>query len=599
MATTSELDNPVVFDIECYPNYFLVAFKRLGQKGVKAVETSTALTLEQRDDLRAFCARRTLIGYFSAGYDMIMLSAAMQGWPVKRLKILSDHIVTHNTPSWMIMKENGLHDVRCRMHIDLSNSLGWFASSLKTLACRIGYEVVWDLPYEPDTVLNEEDMLVVKRYCINDLGVTEAVYEWPAVKERIEQRLETVRTRDEPFDWMNGGDVRICEQMIKHRTGITSFDKISAPKTGRCRTPDWAKTGFDDFEIDDMVQFVNTHEFSCASGKVKLPPQLNRHVDLANCSFKYGIGGIHSTQKGVYAISGDYQVYDVDVSSYYPNLIIQLGIDPQKMKGRFKTIYPQILQERIEAKKKGDLTTASVMKLVANSVYGKMGSPYSIMYDPYALASVTFSGQFGMLLLVEYLHRVGVTVISSNTDSVTCAFPRSLYDEFRSTCEAWCEFTRLDLDYDELKGVYYRDINNYLRIYPDGSVKGKGIFMKPGPRKAPYPICITNAVTYKLRDDVPIEHTIRSTWDPNEFCHSRNIRAGAMFEDMPLGKSPRWVWEYGADSKIVYRTNGNKVPNSDGCKPLMDLRDEFNPDYDRYISAAYKLYANVTKTRIC
>ena len=593
----SKLVDPVVFDIECYPNYFLVAFKRLGVKGVKAVDTSTALTGAQISDLRAFCARRTLIGYFSASYDMIMLSAAIQGWPVNKLKVLSDQIVMNNRPAFIHMRDNGLSDVKCRMHIDLSNSLGWFASSLKTLACRIGYDVVWDLPYEPGLTLDDEQMQVVKQYCINDLGVTEAVYNWPAVKERIDQRIETAITRDEPFDWMNGGDVRIAEQMLKQRTGIKAFEKSKMKDAGRCRVPEWAV--FKDQEIQSMVDFVQDHEFGSNGVKVALPPELNRKVPLADNEFKFGIGGIHTTQKNVFAESGDYMVFDVDVSSYYPNLIIQLGIDPPSMQGRFKKVYPQILAERISAKNAGDLTTASVMKLVANSVYGKMGSPYSIMFDPYALASVTFSGQFGMLLLSEYLYEVGVTVISSNTDSVTCCFPREMEGTFRDRCQEWCEHTGLELDYDELKGVYYRDINNYLRIYPDGDLKGKGIFMKPGPRKAPYAMCITNAVVNKLKYGIDIEDTIKASWDPNDFCHSRNIRSGSVFRDTYLGKSPRWVWQLGSDECIRRANNDAKVPNSDGCKPLMDLKEPFEPDYERYIIAAQKLLDGVTKERIC
>ena len=597
MTTSFKLTSPVVFDIESYPNYFLVSFKRLGVDGVKSFETSSILSQDEQANLRAFCARRTLIGYFSSKYDMVMLAAAVNGWPCKRLKWLSDQIISTNRPTFMIMRDNGLYGVKCRAHIDLSNSLGWFPSGLKTIACRIGYDKVQDLPYKPDMVLDDEQKYVVKKYCENDLGITEALYNWPPVTERIEQRVETATKRDEPFDWMNGGDVRIAEQMIKYRTGVKTFGKKSAPDEGRCRIPGWVK--FDDDTCSEMAKFAKKHKFNLSGTKIALPKELNRDIDLNGVILKFGVGGIHSKQKRVFAEADDYLLYDIDVSSYYPNLIVQLGIDPPSMGGKFKGAYPSILKERLAAKNAGDLTTASVMKLVANSVYGKMGSPYSIMYDPYALASVTFSGQFGMLMLIEYLHRVGVIVISSNTDSVTCCFHKDRYDIFMDTCKEWCVSTSLELDYDSLKAVYYRDVNNYLRIYSNDEVKGKGIFMKAGPRKAPYPKCITDAVVFNLQYDIPIEDTIHAAWDPNDFCHSRNIKARAIFRDELLGKSPRWVWQKGSNEYIRRVTDGSKVPLSDGCKPLMNLADEFDPDYERYIAAAYKLHENVTETRIC
>ena len=47
-----------------------------------------------------------------------------------------------------------------------------------------------------------------------------------------------------------------------------------------------------------------------------------------------------------------------------------------------------------------------------------------------------------------------------------------------------------------------------------------------------------------------------------------------------LGKSIRWYYAVGVQGEIVYATNGNKVPRSEGAKPMMDLPDEFPADVD-------------------
>jgi len=49
------------------------------------------------------------------------------------------------------------------------------------------------------------------------------------------------------------------------------------------------------------------------------------------------------------------------------------------------------------------------------------------------------------------------------------------------------------------------------------------------------------------------------------------------------------------DEAITYVTNGNRVPKSNGARPLMDLPDEFpsDVDYPIYITAARKLLKEI------
>ena len=600
------LVKPVVFDIESYPNYFLVSFKKLGDQKYKSFETSDRLTDTERKALRTLCARRTLIGYYSQHYDMIMLSAALAGWTVKNLNVLSNQIIKGNNQHWMTMRENGLYPVRCKSHIDISNSLGTFALGLKSAACRIGYDVVWDLPYKPETVLTDEQKETVAEYCKNDLGITDALYYYPSVFVRVQQRLAASVTRKESFDWINDGDVRIAETMIKNRAGVTKVNKdLLPPNKGNVELsawltlpPMWGDSWNE--TVESMISFIHNYQFELVDNKVKLPKKLDRKVDLNGVEFKFGRGGIHTTQKNTYAKSSQqWMIYDVDVASYYPHLILGLEIEPPRMKGRFMEVYRKMLRERMEAKKSGDTITADVLKLVVNSAYGKFGNPYSAMFDPYALMSVTFSGQLGMLRLCEHLQYWGMTVISSNTDSVTACFPRRLHKTFKQACGVWESDSGMTLEFDLIKGIYFRDVNNYLSISASGHVKGKGFFGKPGPQKGVYPRCIVNAVTDYLKEGIEVERTIYSTWDPADFCHAVNIKAGAEFDGQHLGKNPRWVWQKGSDQYIKRVTNGSKIPLSDGCRPLMNLADSFEPDYNRYVETAYQIINDLTEKRIC
>ena len=58
-----------------------------------------------------------------------------------------------------------------------------------------------------------------------------------------------------------------------------------------------------------------------------------------------------------------------------------------------------------------------------------------------------------------------------------------------------------------------------------------------------------------------------------------------------LGKAIRWYYSNSIGGEIVYALSGNKVPNSEGARPLMLLPDELptDIDYDFYIQEAEKM----------
>ena len=53
-----------------------------------------------------------------------------------------------------------------------------------------------------------------------------------------------------------------------------------------------------------------------------------------------------------------------------------------------------------------------------------------------------------------------------------------------------------------------------------------------------------------------------------------------MFDGNYLGKVVRYYHSQTSTSSLQYEKNGNRVPKSDGCRPLMDL-DHFPDDLNR------------------
>lgn len=69
-----------------------------------------------------------------------------------------------------------------------------------------------------------------------------------------------------------------------------------------------------------------------------------------------------------------------------------------------------------------------------------------------------------------------------------------------------------------------------------------------------------------------------------------------------LGKAIRWYYcttPEGEHRRIIYAKNGNKVPKSEGCKPLMELDGNIpsDLDYDAYIREAESILTNVGLTK--
>jgi hypothetical protein len=147
-----------------------------------------------------------------------------------------------------------------------------------------------------------------------------------------------------------------------------------------------------------------------------------------------------------------------------------------------------------------------------------------------------------------------------------------------------------------------RDVNNYLAVKTDGKMKGKGIFGGNGLMKNPDRRIIYKAVADFLSKDIPIEDTIYGCEDMSQFVTVRSVTGGAMFNGKYLGKAVRF---YSAvsdialsldDDCIYYAANGNKVPKSSGCRPLMDMNRDRIPDdldYKSYVNDAIKLLFDV------
>ena len=141
-----------------------------------------------------------------------------------------------------------------------------------------------------------------------------------------------------------------------------------------------------------------------------------------------GIGGLHSTESGRSVHSDhEYVLVDADVASQYPSIILQTGLTPMSLGEPFLEVYGAIKDERLVAKRAKDKVKDKGLKIALNGSYGKLGSPYSVLYAPHLMIATTLTGQLSLLMLIERAESAGIPVVSGNTDGVVFRCPRKLY----------------------------------------------------------------------------------------------------------------------------------------------------------------------------
>jgi hypothetical protein len=94
-----------------------------------------------------------------------------------------------------------------------------------------------------------------------------------------------------------------------------------------------------------------------------------------------------------------------------------------------------------------------------------------------------------------------------------------------------------------------------------------------------------DAILSWIEKDTPVEQTIRECKDIRRFVTIRNVTGGARKSQVYLGKVIRWYYSTAMRGEINRVTTGDKIPNTHGARPLMELPAAFpdDIDYDRYI----------------
>lgn len=544
---------PVAFyDTECFPNYWLLKFRPKGGQAYgfrlragQAFDLVTAARIRLLFD--AYCS----VSFNGNYYDVPMITAALSGYTAEQLKWLNDRIIVEKVKPW----ELGLPEWRPADHIDVME-VAPGAGSQKQYAGRIHCKTMRDLPYDPGHYVTEAEIVEVDTYCENDLAVLEALFD--ALQPQIHQR-EALGKRY-GLDLRSKSDAQVAEAVLKRRCEQATGRRIFKPEIDwnlkfRYKVP--AFISYATPQLQRALELVQQSIFQLdAKGTVAMPPQLDGlEIKLGGSVYKMGIGGLHSQEKRLVAVSSEtHQLRMPDVASYYPNLMVNAGAWPPALGDAFIREFDAIKLDRLAAKslqgklkKAGDTSSPEYEeakvgneggKIMINGTFGKTGSPYSVLFAPEMLIQTTLTGQLSLLMLIEWHELYGVPVISANTDGIVVNCPRDKLHVSEALIAEWEKRTGLEMETYDYVAIYARDVNNYFAIKTPDDVKRKGEYAKAGlvEKKNPDVEICADAVADFLAKGVPVDYTIAACRDITKFVTIQKVNGGGV---KMWGEGPR------------------------------------------------------------
>ena len=617
-----------VYDIETYRNLFTVTFLNVTNR-----EEKVFIIGEEHndlDDLHAFINdhEKWLVGYNSFNFDNQLLNFLY----VKHFDLTlksGEYIADAVYSLARIIVESDFSAYKYNLPfrwIDLMK-VGFYRKSLKLLGVSLKWPKLQDLPIPWENYIKPEEIQTVLEYNRNDVLITERLFHH--LKDNITLRFNiSKRYGVDAFSESDSGVAnRLLEKFHSEATGLKLRDFKDLRTERKFIRFDWVvfdNIYFQTPELDAVLEEVKNY-IVYMDHNLKIKNPFKKNVLFDGKKYQLGLGGIHSEDEGKrFDATEDMHVIDADIGSMYPATFINNNLSPAHLGPKFLKNFVKLRDERIEAKKKKDMTPAEGLKIVLNSAIGKTLNKNHWLYDPLVNVRVTINGQLYILMLIERLSLEGFKTISANTDGITTLVPKDREDEYYEICKTWEKETSYELEYAYYKTYARRDVNNYIAIKTDGEVKTKGIFIYDFPSRFSNmtdplnkgwdkPI-VSKALCEYFVNGTPIRDTIYDSNDIYDFCVARRIGDDFAneFHDIVNGehkitklqKSVRYYLSTNGGTLLKEKEDGTKT-NYEANKRVTIFNDyvekdmkDYNIDYAYYVHHTQKIIDEIINPQL-
>lgn len=488
----------IFYDFEVFKEDWLGVFIDMGKKQEHVIiNDPDALQKIYEENIN-----NIWVGFNSRHYDQYILKAILCGFDPKKV---NDFIIKKDNPGWKfssLFRNIPLNNYDVMANVD--RGLKFFEGSM-------GNDIrESSVPFDIDRKLTQEEIEETVKYCRHD----------------VEQTIEVFLQRKEDFEGLLGLAKYACQgkplnlSLISKTKPQMSALILDAHKVDRN----------DEFDIDfpetlqlkkymAVMDWYKDPKNRCyarhISGK-KTPEKTKLDIIIAGVPHTFAWGGVHGALEKYH---GEGYFLNMDVASLYPSLMIRYNLHSRNIKDPKK--YEEIYHQRLEYKKQKNPLQA-VLKLVLNSTYGAMKDKNNGLYDPLQANRVCVYGQLLLLDLIEHLEPYS-EIIQSNTDGVLIKMPQGQdeqkwFELIDDIAYEWEQRTGLQLEFDEYRKVFQKDVNNYIVVDADGKFKSKGAYVKKLSNldNGDFPI-INKALTEYMVNGTPVERTINQCDELKQF----------------------------------------------------------------------------------
>ena len=569
-ATNSDgSDAPIVFyDVEVYPNLFVVCWKALGIDGVARLINPTSAEIEP-------LLRKKLVGFNNRRYDNHILYAAYLGESNAELYARSQKIVTGGNASRgaFFAEAYNLSYADIYDFSSVKKGLKWFEIELGIHHSEL--DIPWDQPVPKDQWKRVEE------YCVNDVIATEAVFE------------------DRAQDF-------VARQILAELSGLTVND--TTPRHT-------AKILFGD-DSNPSNAFVYTELADIFHGYV---------FDQGKSTYR----GEDPSEGGyVYAEPGMYEnVAVLDVASMHPTSIVELNLfgpyTPRfkdlldarlAIKARDYDAAKQMLDGKLAPFLTGNDEEAQklsyALKIVINIVYGltsaKFDNPFRDIRNKDNI--VAKRGALFMIDLKNHMQNLGYQVVHIKTDSIKIPLVEGMpdpvpivyefgqhygyefehedtYDKFCLTNDAVYIAHNAQKQKWEAVGAQFQHPYVFKTMFSGEDLVFDDYCERKSVVQSSIYLDFENKVNIEVIDGKQVEVPDMSTW----------VHVGRTGSFMPVATGGADVWRVSADGKV------SSVSGTKGFRWITrDMAEFRNKENDLIVDQSYfkKLVDNATEAII-
>lgn len=510
------------YDIEVYKHDWLVVFEQ---------EDKITKIHNDSEALKSFLSSvQILVGYNNYNYDDKITAAILKN-------------LDPFDASQKIIK-NKRFGLRLNNPLTLDVMQEIQGLSLKEAQANMQKDIIeTPIDFNLDRPLTKREIEQVFKYCENDVLTTKELFE--KREDYFTTKFEVVQEFKLPATSLKKTRAGIAAQILSTRKGLDK-DRLHLTFDKRLKLNELPESVLSFYKsIQD--RFGNGAEF-------KRLEKERFTFKLSGLEHIYGFGGLHAAKTN-YVEEGHFM--QIDVSAYYPTLIINNSFLDSRAIDKYKTIY----DTRKELKASGDRKSEGkqeAYKLIQNIAYGGMKSPWNNLYNPQMANNIVVNGQIILTHLIVLLENF-CELIQTNTDGIIIKYEPSMKDSILKLLELFQEHYELEFTIDYINKIAQRDVNNYVVRYTSGEINGVGCFKVNNNFERNSLTIINKALIDYYISGIKPNRTVINAWRTNKLELFQNVVKAGKFDGMAQEEFTNTLIEGSYDTSFTELQKVNRV----------------------------------------